>query len=299
MRIKSHESVSRIKRFFYLWRLYRLVNSLLKRGLAERDASGVDFSELPADNRKVLIVTIAFNNDAVLRHQIEHIRKFLQDSDVEYLVADNSPLKERQEVIRALCEEMGVSYIKIPNDVRINKISGSYSHGAAATWIYYNYIIKRRPYCFGFIDHDLFPIRHFSIAEKLGDAPYYGFRDDRGGAWYLWMGLLFFKFAAVKDYEINFLPCKVNKGEVYLDTGGSLWYTLYSKLGSEGCNFPDRVVVPVYVNGKRYSDPIDYIDDCWMHTNNGSNWKKKADKQDMLTIIWEKYQNSIPDEIHF
>lgn len=297
--VKSHESVRRVKRCFYLMRLYWLVNKLLKRRLHEQDYHKVDFTPLPAGNKRVLIITIAFNNDAVLRHQILHMRENCRDVDMEYVVADNSPTVERQNAIKAVCDEFGVGYINLPKSPKINKISGSYSHGAAAMWLYYNYVIKRNPYCFGFIDHDLFPIKPFSIIEKLGEMPYYGFRMDRGSAWYLWMGLLFFKSAEIKDYEINFLPCKVDSGEVYLDTGGSLWYTLYSKMGDHGCNFPGRIQVPMFVGGKRHRDPVDYIDDCWMHTNNGSNWKNIEDKQDMVKVIWEKYQDTIPDEIHF
>lgn len=297
--VKSYESVTRFKRYIYLWRLYYLVNRLLKRQVTKGDCYNIDFTPLPSDNRKVMVVTIAFNNDAVLRHQITHMRENWQDNDIEYIVADNSPTIERQNAIRGVCEELNVSYINIPKSPKINKISGSYSHGAAAMWVYYNYILKRNPYCFGFIDHDLFPIKPFKVLDKLGDMPYYGYRMDRGTAWYLWMGLLFFKTSLIKQYEINFLPCKVDRGEVYLDTGGSLWYTLYSKMGDAGCIFPGRIQVPMYVNGKRHRDPVDYIDDCWMHTNNGSNWKNIEDKQDMVKIIWEKYQDTIPNEIHF
>lgn len=297
--VKNYEPISRLKRFFYLWRLYRLVNTLLKKRIAERDTFGVDFSELPESNRKVTIVTIAFNNDKVLRHQINHIREHWHDSDIEYIVADNSPTVERQEAIRAVCEELNVSYMNIPKSPKINKISGSYSHGAAAMWVYYNYIVKRKPYIFGFIDHDLFPIKSFSMVEKMSDYSCYGYKMERGSAWYLWMGLIFLKSTFVNNFDINFLPCKVDKGEVYLDTGGSLWYTLYSKINSQMALCPSRIQVPMFVGGKRHRDPVDYIDDCWMHTNNGSNWKNIEDKHDMVKVIWEKYQDTIPNEIHF
>ena len=200
--VKSHESVTRVKRYIYLWRLYYLVNRLLKRAVTKGDCYNIDFTPLPENNRKVMVVTIAFNNDAVLRHQITHMRENWQDADIEYIVADNSPTVERQNAIRSVCEELNVSYINIPKSPKINKISGSYSHGAAAMWVYYNYILKRNPYCFGFIDHDLFPIKPFKVLDKLGDMPYYGYKMDRGSAWYLWMGLLFFKTSLIKDFEI-------------------------------------------------------------------------------------------------
>ena len=202
--VKNYEPISRLKRFFYLWRLYRLVNTLLKKRIAERDTFGVDFSELPESNRKVTIVTIAFNNDKVLRHQINHIREHWHDSDIEYIVADNSPTVERQEAIRSVCEELNVSYMNIPKSPKINKISGSYSHGAAAMWVYYNYIVKRKPYIFGFIDHDLFPIKSFSMVEKMSDYSCYGYKMERGSAWYLWMGLIFLKSTFVNNFDINF-----------------------------------------------------------------------------------------------
>lgn len=297
--VKNYEPMSRLKRSFYLWRLYCLVNLLLKKRIKSHDMYRVDLSELPETNRKVTIVTIAFNNDKVLRHQINHMRENWQDTDIEYIVADNSPTEERQMAIRAVCEELNVSYLNLPKSPQINKISGSYSHGAAAMWVYYNYIAKRKPYIFGFIDHDLFPIKPFSMQRKMENYSCYGYKMERGSAWYVWMGLIFFKFSFVGKFEINFLPCKVDRAETYLDTGGSLWYSLYSKIDSANALCPDRIQVPMFVNGKRHRDPVDYIDDCWMHTNNGSNWKNIEDKHDMVKVIWEKYQDTIPNEIHF
>ena len=112
--VKSYESVTRFKRYIYLWRLYYLVNRLLKRQVTKGDCYNIDFTPLPIDNRKVMVVTIAFNNDAVLRHQITHMRENWQDNDIEYIVADNSPTIERQNAIRGVCEELNVSYINIP-----------------------------------------------------------------------------------------------------------------------------------------------------------------------------------------
>ena len=297
MRLRSSERFYSIKRYIYLFRMYRFVNGVLDRKAEECD--GVPEGRLPDGNRKVLVITIAFNNEVVLKHQIQYMRKFWKDGEREYLIADNSPLKERQDVIRELCRKEGIPYLLLPRDARIDRISGSFSHGTAVTWLYHNYIKGRNPYIFGFLDHDIFPVRPFSMEEKMQGMPYYGFREDRGGAWYIWMGLLFMKTGEVSGHHLNFLPCKVGDERVYMDTGGSLWYTLFSIKGDAGCRFPERVRVPMFVKGKRHRDPVDYIDDCWMHTNNGSNWKNIEDKQDLVNEIWQKYEGVIPEEIHF
>ncbi len=336
--IKSQEKILNPVRWLHQRRIYRLLNELIARPLSETYSSDVDITPLPDGNERVLVLTIAFNNDAILRHQIEFMRSFWHDADMEYLIADNSPSEERRSAIRNLCRELGVPYILLPQDERINRVSASYSHGAAATWLYYNYVKVHNPRYFGFLDHDLFPIKPFSIVEKMAGGYAYGFKEQRGSAWYIWPGLLFLDMNFVKGREINLLPCCVadatsasgvaavagvagggsslsgagasvasaglggargrfGGGKVYLDTGGSLWYTLYRDAGEEGCHAVGRKRIPVYVSGEKHRDPVDYVDDCWMHTNNGSNWKGIDDKQDILTKIWERYSDKLPDEI--
>ena len=57
------------------------------------------------------IVSIAFNNELVIRYQIKLLRKYLTDNFV-YTVIDNSSDCIKQENIAQICFENGVNYVK-------------------------------------------------------------------------------------------------------------------------------------------------------------------------------------------
>lgn len=239
------------------------------------------------NNDQVVIMTIAFNNTEVLRYQINLIKRNLKDPNYIHVIADNSPILERQKAVQELCKEHNLGYILLPKSNYLDKRSPSYSHGAAATWLYHNYICRIKPKYFGFLDHDLYPVSPVSIAKKLERQPMYGFMEYRQRIGYIWMGLVFMNFNWTLDKVINFLPCKVE--DLYLDTGGSNWYSLYSTIAGKGMIFPERIRKPVYVNGEKYTDPVDYIDDCWFHTNNGSNWRRQATKNDIVERLIKEF----------
>ncbi len=281
------EKPSTWKRKLYLWNIYRLVKKLLRKKLNSCYYFNLKTEEDAMTRDSLLVVTIAFNNIQVLKFQIELMKKNLTDPNYIYVIADNSPLPERQKAIQELCREHQLGYILLPKNSYLDKRSASYSHGAAVTWLYYNYICLVKPRFFGFLDHDLYPVVPVCMADKLKNQPIYGFREFREKVWYVWMGLLFFDFEWVKDKKVNFLPCKING--LYLDTGGSNWYSIYSQIGVDEMSFPGRERKPVYLNGVKHRDPVDYIDDCWLHTNNGSNWKNIADKDDLVECLIKDY----------
>lgn len=265
------ERPTSIKRKLYLWNIYRLVRGLLRQKLDScyhfNLESGFN------DQKNLAIITIAFNNTKVLQHQIDLVNENIKDTNFIHVIADNSPFPERQQAIQELCRKNNLGYILLPKSNYLDKRSGSYSHGAAATWLYYNYISLVRPINFGFLDHDLYPVSPIAIDVKLKEQPLYGFMEYRKSIGYIWMGLIFMNFQWTLDKIINFLPCKL--GDLYLDTGGSNWYSLYSQIPTGEMIFPGRTRKEVYLNGKKYADPVDYIDGCWFHTNNGSNWRRE------------------------
>lgn len=61
------------------------------------------------------LITIAFNNQSIIDHQIKYIRTHVKD-DYNYIVADNSTNEEASAQIRILCEREKVAYIRLPKN---------------------------------------------------------------------------------------------------------------------------------------------------------------------------------------
>lgn len=233
-----------------------------------------------ANKAAVDIVTVAFNNEMVIEQQERLLRKYLLDS-FSYTVADNSSDPEKRVIIRQLCIEKGIGYVSLPPNPYNGKNS-SFSHGLALNWIYNNYIIPRKIECFGFIDHDIYPVKPTSILSFLEQAPVFGLIQERGDKWYLWPGFCFFLRDFIDARIVDFLPGKDS------DTGGRNWESIYSKL--------DRQQIPVvnheYGNLREGTDPqsdlYEKIGD-WVHTFNASYWKNVAPKDSIVIDFLADY----------
>ena len=237
------------------------------------------------DTPVVDIVVITFNNLQILRHQARLIKKYLP-GNYNYIVADNSSDKSIRKEIREFCIENNISYVSLPP----NHLKRSYSHATALNWVYYKIICPRRPDIFGYIDHDLFPISKVDITEKMSNQPIYGLLRERPPYWYLFAGLCFFKFNFVEKKKIDFMPRK--EAGIYLDTGGSNWHSLYASLDKNKITTfvtEKQVAFRREETAKRHADEIEYFDDCWLHTINGSNWAKADNKDNHVSMMLEKY----------
>jgi len=231
------------------------------------------------------IVVVTFNNKQIFEHQARLIKKYLS-GNYNYIVADNSSDKSIRKEIRELCIKNNISYVSLPP----NHLVGANSHATALNWIYYKIICRRHPDIFGFIDHDLFPISKVNIAEKISNQPIYGLLRDRPPFWYLFAGLCFFRFNFVEKKKIDFMP-RMKKG-VYLDTGGSNWRSLYASLNKNKITtfvIEKQIAFRKQESAKRHADEIEYFDDCWLHTINGSYWTKVDNKDDFVNEILKKY----------
>ena len=129
---------------------------------------------LPQSNTscQLLITTIAFNNAELIQYQYELLKKNITD-DYIYLVADNSADKEARVQIESFCRQNQVAYLSLPRN-SLNKIGGSYSHAMCLNYVYHHIVRTLRPEIFGYIDHDLFPVRKLSICNILSTQPVYG-----------------------------------------------------------------------------------------------------------------------------
>lgn len=231
------------------------------------------------------VVVVTFNNKLIFEHQLRLVRKNLS-GNYNYIVADNSSNKNVRKDIQKICRENNVSYVSLPP----NHLIGGNSHAAALNWVYRKVISPRCPDIFGFIDHDLFPISKINIAEKISDQPIYGLRRDRKQYWYLFAGLCFFRYDFVKGKKIDFMPRMIN-GE-YLDTGGSNWKSLYASLDKNRITTfvsERQVVFRKRESMERHADEIEFFDECWLHTINGSYWAKVENKDSIIDEMLEKY----------
>lgn len=273
--------------------IYRIVIRLLEKLLmlhSLRNCDKVNYEPSVASKDSVDIITIAFNNADVIAEQIRLIKKYIVNDSYCYMVVDNSTKKEKSEEIKALCISNNVTYIKLPKN-RLNLIGPSYSHGASLNWIYENIVKTRKPSIFGFLDHDIFPITEIDINNVMGNLNIYGvLRDFAANEWYIWPGLCFFRRNFVENKELDFLPVKPS--DTYLDTGGGNWYSVYSKISKNDIMIAYERKERLRDGDEFHGDFIQYIDERWIHSINGSNWKlieNKKNKEKLLKNILSKY----------
>lgn len=248
----------------------------------------------PVEEKQADIITVAFNNAELIRVQELFLRKFVRDK-YTHIVVDNSTDKAVREEIYQYCYENGIAYIGLPKN-HANRVGGSYSHATALNYVYRHVIRRRRPWAWGQIDHDLFPTRPISILAKLENQPIYGPLRHREKWWYLSAILSFFRYDYVQDKKVDFMP--VTPETVYLDSGGGNWYDLYSRLNLSDLSFPNECIEPLREGGDRHSDMLEYFDDkLWLHTINGSCWKKIAGEDEKNNLIKNHLKTILEEEI--
>lgn len=225
----------------------------------------------PLKEKSLDIITVAFNIVELIQYQEQFLHRFIQDPYLHIVVDNSTDLKVREQLYQ-FCLENKIAYISLPKNF-LNWVGGSYSHAAALNYTYKHIIQKRQPFAFGQIDHDLFPTRPISIINKLSKQPVYGPLRLRDQWWYLSAIMSFFQYDFVKDKKVDFMP--VTPDKIYLDSGGGNWYSLYSQLNRERIIFPNECIEPLRDGGDRHGDSLEFFDDkLWLHTINGSCWKK-------------------------
>lgn len=236
---------------------------------------------------KVCIVIITYNLDSrIFLLQIEAIRKFCKDDFVIEII-DNSSNDAQAEAIRYHAQQQNVSYIRTHSVIQ----NGSESHAFAANLSYERF----KDYGYGimvYFDHDLIPVKPFSIAEILGDDYVMGgMAQGKNGKTYFWPGLFFYNAKKVDGEFINFLPV------TGLDTGGSL-YKAVEHYGIEKCVFFDEAYYQnPYFKGRLYNHYVLINSGMFLHCINASGWNKIEDQEErinsLVTIIREKIDANV------
>ena len=226
------------------------------------------------NNASILLTTVLFNRPDLIKNQYRLMQKNIQDP-FHLLVADNSNDANLASDAHDICCEIGVSYVKLPP----NPFKRSRSHGAALNWVFKKYIHKTSFRFFGFLDHDIFPIRPTSLVNKLQSQPCWGY-DQKGvnDSWYIWPGLCIFRKGAINATEIDFLPGLVG------DTGARIWKTFYHRLSFDQINWPSRYYESIREGDIPQSDMVEHIGD-WLHFLNSSDWKKINNSLERRTLL--------------
>lgn len=237
------------------------------------------------------LVTVGFNNASVIETQIKLLKKNLQDS-FSYTVADNSTdAKARQEILK-ICKRYLVGYISLPENPLSQPGLGNLSHGSAMTWVYKNFITNRPYQYFGFLDHDIFPIKKTSLMGDFKKSPVLGICQPRKNTWYLWAGFCFFDKKFIGCRKLDFLSKRY--GEELLDTGGANWGSLYSKVDYRKLPIFRHKYLNLTGGDIAQHDMVEFFGD-WLHLFNASDWYKmdptKKMKRDRAILnLLKKYE---------
>ncbi|MFA6094594.1 MAG: glycosyltransferase [Candidatus Paceibacterota bacterium] len=232
------------------------------------------------------LITVAFNSADIISIQHTYLQNFLADNFV-YIIIDNSNDKAESKKIKILCEKNKILNIKIPRNPFSGKDS-SKSHGLTLNWIYHNIVQSLHLKFFGFIDHDIFPIKKTEILSKLKNAPFYGHIQERSEKWYLWPGFCFYNNDYLQKLRINFLP------ENGMDTGGGNYTPLYKSFDK---NKIEKLITK-YIkisdfkeNSNIQLNHVEQIGD-WIHVMNASNWQenKNSKMEDLKKYL--NYENN-------
>ena len=204
-----------------------------------------------------IVLVIAFEQPWALNWLLQMARKNVTDMTV--MVFDNSRNPSKRVEIEQVCKNNKAPYLALPpNPTRhVNR-----SHGLAMTWVYHHVVRALNPRIFGFIDHDLIPVRKVTIAEKLAGQSVYGLLNlTKFGFWSLWAGYCFFDYVATKGKSINFLYDFSRD----LDTGGRNWKSLYRDIDRRQLRVATTSNVSMKVPSIDEARPVQFIDEGWLH----------------------------------
>lgn len=247
------------------------------------DAPAQDLSAVrQAIGGRRVIITVAFEDDEALAMQCALMRHYV-DFDV-HLVLDNSRSQPGTDAIRSTTEAAGALYVKLPANPWTGK-NGSRSHGIAMNWGWHHILKPARPRAFGFVDHDLFPIRPVDPFAPLASQRFYGDLRWAGPRWFLWAGYCFFDFEAVCEEPLDFgLDWFVG-----LDTGGANWEVLYRH--TDPAALPPRPIEPIEaLPGVPLDDAKFEIRGEWIHEVGwGTRDDYRAPKRKALMTLLESH----------
>jgi hypothetical protein len=218
---------------------------------------------------KIHLFVIAYNNPSLIYDQIILINKFLVKDEHVYNVIDNSSDNLARKEIENICLGKGINYISVPNHFLTD---ASHSHGFALNFTYKTIIQRLNIKLFGFLDHDIFPIKKTSLLSKVKKKPVYSLPQTRfDKKIYPWPGFCFFNSELLPIRDFNFLPSK----KFHCDTGG---LNIFDKKCFNEASKDNQYFKGFKAKGNIQNQGYQVIDD-WIHFYNGSFWGGKNEEK--------------------
>ncbi|GMQ29570.1 hypothetical protein [Algoriphagus confluentis] len=255
-----------------------------------------DLIYFPIKNNHILLLTVAYNNVEFVELQINLLRKYFKEDFIHCVVDNSTSLSVRNE-LKEICKSNWVLYYGVPK----TPFSDHKSHGAAMHWAFVNVVRKIKPPIFGYLDHDIFPFKSFEISGKLFQGVYGrvvnsyikggGYMEERTKDvpyWSIWAGYCFFDFSLFKGlfpWHFNFLSKHFQK-KYYLDTGGGLWDSVYSKTKYPGILATYRKLKIDELEGQGdQNGNFEIFDESLIHFVSLSNWRAISDIEKKKEIL--------------
>jgi hypothetical protein len=219
------------------------------------------------------LVSIAFGQPRLISEQIRLLGAYLLDA-FSLTVLDNSNDEGTAQQIRAVCEEGLTAYerIQTPDHMHHHALNL-----AAARFR------ERGSELYGFLDHDIFPVRPTRLVPYVEEVGFFGIgqRTPASGNLYLWPGFCFFSRAWIGDRMLDF------GGADGGDTGSAMW-PLFAESdwqhfyrvghGYQAIRHPDSVGLQSW--------GYELIGD-FAHLTNGSRWMIVPDQEERERLLYE------------
>jgi len=200
------------------------------------------------------IATISFKQPRLIEEQKRLFSKFLKD-DYELIVVENDERMHHEGL------------------------------NAAA----FHLVEERDDPYFGFLDHDVFPIRPTTLISKIRESGFYGIgqRHPATGHLYLWPGFCFFSRAWLAGRRLDFSGLRDGDKRNDGDTGSANWQLFadedWEKMyriehGYKTIRRPDE-------HGLQ-SWGYEYFGD-WIHFSNGSHWMRVPDPEERDRLLFD------------
>lgn len=222
----------------------------------------------------ILLATIAFNRPRLISEQIRLLERYLHDP-FRLIVFDTSTDMGASAEIHFACEDKGVEIVRLSTHKHHEALNEAVS------------CVANAPY-FGFLDHDIFPIRATRLISLIDGAGFYGVgqRHPATGHLYLWPGFCFFSREWINGRSLDFSGLRDGDMRNDGDTGSCLWPLFadedWKKLyrvehSYEPIRRPDAFGLQSW-GFERLGD--------WIHFSNASNWKSIPDPEERDRLLF-------------
>lgn len=229
--------------------------------------------------KKRLLIIIAFEQVKVLEWLFQLANINLKDIDL--IVFDNSRNLCKRKLIEACCEKYQIRYLSLPYNYTKHP---NRSHGMAMTWVFKNVIKKLKPTLFGYLDHDMLPVKPINRNLFDRNKSCFGVLNEGRDCWNLWAGYSFFRFSDVEKLPLNFLY----DFSVGVDTGGRNWRCFYKNLAYSNFEYTNNRAISIRLNNG-FEGVVQLIDSSWIHIGGISYNDNLAPKE----VFYEQFVHEL------